>query len=61
MNFSYINLLIFVIKKKSLKKMSWKEPMVKTHFDIVNGDILHITPHIFNKFFFQTLKNDIKK
>lgn len=41
--------------------MSWKEPMVKTHFDIVNGDILHITPHIFNKFFFQTLKNDIKK
>lgn len=54
-NFSYINLLIFVIKK-CLKKMWWKEPTIKTHFEVLKGDILHITQHMFDKKYFQTLK-----
>lgn len=39
--------------------MWWKEPTIKTHFEVVKGDILHITPHMFNKKYFQTLKNNI--
>jgi hypothetical protein len=36
--------------------MWWKKSRAKTHFDIVEGDILHITPQMLDRKYLQAYK-----